>query len=948
MSITRHFLGWDRPLCETVPAYLLDGTSAARADMRDTLLVVPTRQSSWRLRNALPVAAHKRGRALLGPEIITPPVLLEPEAAPGTATALQSLLAWVAVLTAIEPGACPALLGTRRDRPSDCNWALPVARRFQELRRELADGNLSLAQVAARGADLEEQERWNELAELEGRYMRQLATWKLNDPLAVKLAQATGAPVPEEVRRVILAALPDPPELLLTLLTRWSAAGIAVEVLVAAPPEEAALFDAWGRPLPEKWAVRQIDVGNAVLRLEATPEEQAARIARAVAEALQTAPPAAADGETPQIAIGVPDQEAVGPLQRELAALGLPAFDPRNRPFSDSPLYRLVQALLDLRARDSYDAVATLLRHPDVLAALGNATGLLRALDAFQTEHLPVTLADMHQRDGEQACRPPAGALDRVRHWRRRLNEGGLAGGLRDVLQDIYKSRLLHDDNPADAAFQQDVTAFDGVLRELESAGAAAPADDTAAAVLLARLREGQIRPERNQEPLELEGWLELAWNPAPLLFVAGMNEGYVPDGKVGDLFLPDTLRNRLGLRDDAMRVARDAYVLTALLAQRRTAGRIVLLVGKTSAAGDPLRPSRLLFRCPDEQLVARAELLFSEPKAARSASAYQISFKLDPALLPPAVISDKRTRRLSPSSIKTYLASPLRFYLAEVLGMEALDDRAREPDARAFGTLVHDTLEAMADAGKAVWGCGDAARLGDWLERHLRENCRRRYGVSPWLGVELALDSAVRRLRAFAARQVEWHAAGWGIVKNEQDLSCIIGGVTINGRIDRIDRHRETGVCVILDYKTSDKARSPVETHFAPAREDEPIPEAELSALLINPDGKDTSKRWTDLQLPLYREFVRGELGPDVQTGYIALPSALGDTGFLLWDGYTDALQDSAMSCARAVVANILDGKFWPPGSLKSGYEDDFAGLLLDDPANTINPPSVPWRVTP
>ena len=92
----------------------------------------------------------------------------------------------------------------------------------------------------------------------------------------------------------------------------------------------------------------------------------------------------------------------------------------------------------------------------------------------------------------------------------------------------------------------------------------------------------------------------------------------------------------------------------------------------------------------------------------------------------------------------------------------------------------------------------------------------------------------------------------------------------------------------------------------------------------------------------------MRGELGPDVQTGYIALPSALGDTGFLLWDGYTDALQDSAMACARAVVANIRDGKFWPPGSLKSGYEDDFAGLLLDDPANTINPPSVPWRVTP
>ena len=92
---------------------------------------------------------------------------------------------------------------------------------------------------------------------------------------------------------------------------------------------------------------------------------------------------------------------------------------------------------------------------------------------------------------------------------------------------------------------------------------------------------------------------------------------------------------------------------------------------------------------------------------------------------------------------------------------MEALDDRAREPDARAFGTLVHDTLEAMADAGKAVWGCGDAARLGDWLERHLRENCRRLYMVPAQLGSSWP-SIAPCRLRAFA-RQVEWHAAGWG-----------------------------------------------------------------------------------------------------------------------------------------------------------------------------------------
>ena len=72
------------------------------------------------------------------------------------------------------------------------------------------------------------------------------------------------------------------------------------------------------------------------------------------------------------------------------------------------------------------------------------------------------------------------------------------------MLQEIYKQRLLQADNPGDEAFQQTATAFDAVLRELERAGAANPADEEAAAVLLARLREGQIRPERRNEPLEL------------------------------------------------------------------------------------------------------------------------------------------------------------------------------------------------------------------------------------------------------------------------------------------------------------------------------------------------------------------------------------------------------------------------------------------------------------
>ena len=93
---------------------------------------------------------------------------------------------------------------------------------------------------------------------------------------------------------------------------------------------------------------------------------------------------------------------------------------------------------------------------------------------------------------------------------------------------------------------------------------------------------------------------------------------------------------------------------------------------------------------------------------------------------------------------------------------------------------------------------------------------------------------------------------------------------------------------------------------------------------------------------------IVRGELGPGVLTGYILLPGALGASAFSLWEDYSDALHASALACAQAVIARLREGIFWPPGSLAGGYQDDLAGLLLDDPANTINPPSVPWRVTP
>ena len=938
MAITRHFLGWDRPVCETVPAHLLAESGPGMLDMRGTIVVVPTRQSSWRLSAALPLAADARSMALLGPDIVTAPVLLDSKRV-ATATDLQGLLAWCAVLTAVKAGELIAFLGAREGRTANAAWALQVARSLQGLRRELSDGGLTIAEVANRGAGIEEADRWIAMAELERRYIEQLGAWHLRDALSIKVEYARRGEMAPGVQRVVLAALPDPPGLLTIRLGQWAATGGTVEVLIAAPAAESAAFDNWGRPLPDAWQDRTIVLSDEDIWLGATPDAQANLIAEAVGGGMPAVP--VATSLKPQLAIGVPDRETVAPLQRELAAKGLPAFDPQNRPFSETALFRLLQALLALRSRPGYSEVAVLLRHPDVLAMSTNGAGLLQELDEFQSRHLPVTLADMSAEKFPRAVYASE-AITRIMRWKKTLCEPDFTGGVRAVLGEIFKNRMLNLDDRADAAFHQAAALLDTGLRELEGAAAAGQVSANAPEVLISLLQNASLKAERQEERLDLEGWLELAWNPAPLLFVAGMNEGFVPDGRVGDLFLPDSLRHDLGLRDDRLRVARDTYVLSALSAQRQKSGRVVLLVGKASTAGDPLRPSRLLFRCRDSELVARAQKLFKDPPPDHAAEAFTVGFKLDPAMISGDCINNRRSRELSPTTFRDYLQCPLRFYLRHVLDMQSVNDCAREPDALAFGNLVHSVLDEMAGDRK-IWACGDHGEISQWMEQRLREHVRAIYGARPWLGVELAMDSAVQRLGAFAAAQVMWHAEGWEIIAREQTKECQINGVLVKGRIDRIDRNLLTGAVCVLDYKTTDNACTPAETHIGAPREDERLEAAVIPAELA---GNRNDKRWTDLQLPLYREFVRGDHGPDVRLGYVCLPKALGETGFRLWESYSSALHTSAVKCAEGVVRQVKLGIFWPPGKIKSSYDDSFAGLLPADPARCIVPPVAPWRI--
>ncbi|SVD55606.1 uncharacterized protein METZ01_LOCUS408460, partial [marine metagenome] len=209
--------------------------------------------------------------------------------------------------------------------------------------------------------------------------------------------------------------------------------------------------------------------------------------------------------------------------------------------------------------------------------------------------------------------------------------------------------------------------------------------------LVLDALGREALFPERPADTIDLQGWLELAWEDAPHLIVAGANEGLLPEFIHGDRFLPESLRMPLGLRTNGDRFARDAWLLELLVSSRGRDGRVDFFVGRQRHNGDPLKPSRLLFRCPDAQLAKRVAHLFDDLPPDEQPPAWKATW--------PLRIKDlKPVERLSPTAIRTYLACPYRFYLRHVLRMESLDFDLREQDARGFGSLMHRVLEAFGN----------------------------------------------------------------------------------------------------------------------------------------------------------------------------------------------------------------------------------------------------------
>jgi hypothetical protein len=157
-----------------------------------------------------------------------------------------------------------------------------------------------------------------------------------------------------------------------------------------------------------------------------------------------------------------------------------------------------------------------------------------------------------------------------------------------------------------------------------------------------------------------------------------------------------------------------------------------------------------------------------------------------------------------------------------------------------------------------------------------------------------------------------------------------------VTGKIDRVDRQRDSGLLRILDYKTSEAGKTAEETHLGSIPKTGLTPD--YAKLLI----AGRAKRWMDLQLPLYIMLLGEDTlfqGKKV-AGYFNLPRSIDETGINLWENLDETMIGAARICAENVIDAIQQRTFWPPtaklpnDAFASLFQNNEPELCIDEPA--------------
>lgn len=950
--IDRIFLGWSAPALPAAAEWLLDQASGdpGEADLGETRVVVPGARARRLFIGALVDAAEMRGVALTPPLVITPgeipAALLGPAGKP--APMLMRRLAWVDALRSLGAEMMKPLMPRPLDTDDLPGWSR-IAGALERASDELAGEGLRFADVALRlGAGVarlseprtsgvaplsepctdwlpaDEFDRWLTLARVQDRAEAVLRERGLADDALATCAHvfSKDGALRRPERDLVLLSVPELNGVERAAIERGAR---GVDALVFAPEALAEHFDALGCVDAEAWAAAPVELEESRVLFANDPNEQADLALVSLAER-------AVPVEVGDVVIGVADPAALPRLRRKAAlASGVTVRSSLGEPIIHTAPGRLLTLLgAYLRASD-FDAIETLIRHPDVEAALlarsrrethaphEDAPWWLVPLDAIRREHAitdpsapPTSLREPQAHALRFVTQELAGMLgDLSRGAGESCPPGEWADALGFALRAVYAGRELRPDVEDE---RRTIEALESVREALADLKGAAPAQSATAwqaiSLLEERLGSHTIPEPVRRDAIETLGWLELALDPSPVCIVVGLAESCVPGSVTHDALLPNSLRERLGLRTNRARLARDAFLLTTINASRDA----VFIASRTADEGDPRIPSRLLFRCSGTALAQRIRR-FTRPEH-DTPRRFRLASKLRPGdvdhFAPPLRIGKDYAPPtwMRVTDFGAFLRSPAGWYLERRLRLIE-HEAPREMTPMLFGILAHAALESFG-RDETARDCVDPAAIHEALSDMLTDAAQRQFGARPTAAVRIQTELLRFRLKLFASAQAARRRAGWRIAQVEWSppqgdagASLDVNGepMGLRGKIDRIDLH-DDGRIALIDYKTGAGAND------------------------VNRDHRRRDRQWRSVQLPLYRHLVRIlEKTGEITLGYAGLPTRETEGDVWSFADWSEADLEDADETARGVVRRIC--AYAPGDVIEPGDQPPDSGAL-------------------
>ncbi|MCH8811392.1 MAG: PD-(D/E)XK nuclease family protein [Gemmatimonadetes bacterium] len=927
------FLGWDHPALPAAAAHLIEHyIEGSVADLRRATIVLPGRRARRRVIELLLDEAEVRGATLIPPEATTVgglPELLHTSPKP-FADEVTSRRAWSRALRDVDREAVERVFPHLPESESPTEWdelAGLLAGLHETLAREGRPFG-DVVKMCRSGLLFDDGARWQGLAQVQREYLQLLERSGLADRFETRRL-ALESELPPFIGDIWLVSIVELPDVTRRLL---EASGATVRALIHSPAElsdgidAATVFDNFGLPSADYWERATVPVTDQILTVVERPVDQA----EAVMDGLAGLGGAYSAEE---IVVAVHRESEVVPyLGQRLEARNVTARYAAGTPLSRTGPVRLLQAVADYVSDPTFQALAALLRHPDAgpltgpTAAVAAGIEAIEVADKYFMDHLPFRVRGEIPRGqrGAALFPPVLRAIERegpLRAFGGRKPLSEWMPVVMDVLLKAYGESELDRSRPA---HRRQLDALMGI-QVVAASLAAIPEglDETcsgaeAIRMLLVELREEALPPDPGRNAVELLDWLELPLDDAPVVMITAFNEGFLPESVSGHAFLPDALRTRLGLPDNRSRLARDAYRLTTVLHSKES---VRIITGRRTSQGDPLRPSRLMFRIPEEQMPARV-LRFLERARGGDRGSSLASLGLEPGAqsrftVPPEELielgEDEVPTGLAVTGFRALLKDPYRFVLEKVYGLRRLDDTARELDPMGFGNLAHEILHRfglLALESPPKVDVSSESEVARSLMDLLDDDLSTRFGEDAMPAVQLQAEQLKMRFRAFAERQAQWAAQGWRIVAVEckgHDVPFDVDGTPffLRGRIDRIDHNPATGEWAVLDYKTGAFVDPPEKAHRKSR-------------------GRD--HQWIDLQLPLYRRLLSGifdgeglrviDIDVDdteqsrIHFGFVSLPQEVEETAFMIAD-WTEEDFASAETAAREAVRHLREGSF-------------------------------------